>query len=214
MRTFVKISGIRDVESIGWVPEGGAAGLYLDEGSPRAVDIARIPTLLDHLPKDAEAWAIVTDPSTDRIHELFETGVDRLQVYGRVPEGLEFLEIHSIVPSLPIGVPGSGAPDPVVPPAEDYSRLHLDAAGNAVAEGSSARADWEVCARLVDTNPGRKLTLAGGLTAANVGEAIASVRPWGVDVTAGVERSPGTVDRQLVEAFLEAVRAAESAAPP
>lgn len=211
MRTFVKISGIRDAEAISWVPEGGAAGLYVDPGTPRSVPLEAIPALLDRLPKDAEAWGILTNPSTERVHELFETGVDRLQVYGAVPSGLEFLEIHSIVPSLPIPRSGSGGPDPVVPPAEDYARLHLDADGEAVRDGSRERPEWEVCTRLVDTNPGRKLILAGGLTAANVGEAIAAVHPWGLDVTAGVERAPGTVDQRLVEAFLEAVRSAESA---
>ena len=210
MRTFVKISGVRDAEAVALVPEGGAAGLYVDPGSPRAVPTEAIADLLDRLPKDTEAWAIVTDPTTERVHELFETGVDRLQVYGRVPEGLEFLEIHSIVPSLPIALPGVAGPEPVVPPAEDYVRLHLDAAGDPVRDGSAVRPEWEVCARLVDTNPGRKLTLAGGLTAANVGEAIAAVHPWGVDVASGVESTPGTIDRGLVEAFLQAVRAAET----
>lgn len=214
MRTFVKISGIRDAESLAWVPEGGAAGFYVDEASPRRIPIERIEGLLDDLPREAEAWAIVTDPTAETIHRLFETGVDRIQVYGSVPDGLEFLEIHSLVPSLPIPLPGSGAADPKVPPAEDYARIHLDAVGDSIANGSAVRSDWEVCARLVDTNPGRKLTLAGGLTAENVREALETVRPWGVDVAAGVESSVGTLDRTLVEAFLSAVRGFEQATPP
>lgn len=214
MRTFVKISGIRDAASLALVPEGGAAGFYVDEASPRRIPIERIEALLDELPKEAEAWAIVTDPTAETIHRLFDTGVDRIQVHGSVPDGLEFLEIHSLVPSLPIPLPGSGGADPKVPPAEDYARLHLDAVGDPISNGSAVRSDWEVCARLVDTNPGRKLTLAGGLTADNVREALETVRPWGVDVAAGVESSPGTLDRALIEAFLAAIRGFEQATPP
>lgn len=212
MHTFVKLSGVRTPELMALVPEGGAAGLYVDPGSPRSVDLEMIPALLDHLPKETEAWAIVSDPSTELVHALFETGVDRLQVYGTVPSGLEFLEIHSIVPSLPIPRAGVGGEEPKVPPAEDYSRLHLDSGGPPALAGSVERCDWEMCARLVDTNPGRKLTLAGGLDPSNIGEAIATVHPWGVDLTSWAERAPGEIDPAKVKAFLEAVVAAETPA--
>ncbi len=211
MRTFVKLSGLRTAAEMAWVPEGGAAGLYVDPDSPRPVALAKIPELLDALPRETEAWAIVTDPSAETVHALFESGIDRLQVYGRVPDGLEFLEIHSIVPSLAIPPAGAGGAPPKVPPAEDYSRLHLDVTVGAVAGGSAARPDWEICRELVETNPGRKLTLAGGLTPANVREALEAVRPWGVDVASGIESAPGKADRTLAEAFVQAVRAFESA---
>ncbi|HZY69692.1 MAG TPA: phosphoribosylanthranilate isomerase [Thermoplasmata archaeon] len=207
MKTSVKFCGLRDPATIGLVPAGGVAGFVIDvPDSPRNLASTDAAALVGQVPKEAEAWAVVVDPTADQIHRLFdEVGVDRVQVYGAVPEGLEFLEIHHLVPSLPVGLPGSGAPAPKVPPAEDYPRLHLDAAGQPLPGGSGVRPDWETCAQIVDTQPGRKFTLAGGLTAENVGEALAQVHPWGVDVSSGIERERGVKDPERMRAFLEAV---------
>jgi phosphoribosylanthranilate isomerase len=126
-------------------------------------------------------------------------------VYGEIPSGLEFLEVHHLVPSVPVAVAAAGAPDPTVPPAEDYPRIHLDSAGQPLPGGSGVRPDWEVCARIVDSHPGRKFVLAGGLSAENVADALATVRPWGVDVSSGIESSPGVKDVEKMRAFVRAV---------
>jgi phosphoribosylanthranilate isomerase len=207
MKTFVKFCGLSDPASIAEVPAGGAAGFVVGVAdSPRAVTVERARELIDHLPSEAEAWAVVVRPSAELIHSLFDdVGVDRVQVYGEVPAGLEFLEIHHLVPSIPIPVPGAGGEPPKVPAAEDYPRVHLDAAGQASPGGSGVRPDWEVCAGIVDRNPGRKFILSGGLDPTNVGEALAIVRPWGVDVSSGIERSPGAKDVDKMRAFVAAV---------
>jgi phosphoribosylanthranilate isomerase len=152
------------------------------------------------------------DPSSELIHRLFdEVGVDRIQVYGPVPKGLEFLEVHHLVPSIAVGPPGGSVPEPTVPPAEDYPRIHLDAAGQPLPGGSGVRPDWEVCARIVDAHPGRKFVLAGGLTAENAADALATVRPWGLDVSSGIESAPGVKDLEKMRAFVRAVTEYESA---
>ncbi len=211
MRTFVKFCGLRTVEAVRAVPAGGAAGFVIDvPGSSRSLSVAEAGGLMEAVPPEAEAWAVVVEPTAELVHRLFdELGVDRVQVYGPVPGDLEFLEIHHLVPSVPIS-PAPGGPEPTVPPAEDYPRIHLDAAGQPLPGGSGVRPDWETCAAIVDRHPGRKFVLAGGLSAENVADALATVRPWGVDVSSGIEIAPGVKDLGRMHAFVAAVEEYES----
>jgi phosphoribosylanthranilate isomerase len=211
VKTFVKLCGLTEAEVCRAVPDGGAAGFVIGvEASPRNVTPERAAELVAEVPNGAEVWAVVANPSAELIHSLFDSvGVDRVQVYGPIPDGLEFLEVHHLVPSLPVGPAESGLPAPPVPPAESFPRIHLDAAGDPLPGGSGTRPDWAICAGLIESNPGRKFVLAGALTAANVAEALAAVRPWGVDVSAGVEDAPGHKDVAKIRAFLQAVEAHE-----
>jgi phosphoribosylanthranilate isomerase len=69
--------------------------------------------------------------------------------------------------------------------------------------GTGQTANWSLAASLSIRNP---ILLAGGLSEANVAMAIRQVRPWGVDVASGVERSPGRKDPKKMEAFIHAAR--------
>jgi len=212
MKTFVKFCGLRDPDATKEVPAGGAAGFVIQvPASPRNLSRERAAELIADVPTEAEAWAVVVDPPAELIHQLFdEVGVDRVQVYGQIPEGLEFLEVHHLVPSMPIPPGAAGVDDLKVPPAEHYPRVHLDVAGEPLPGGSGVRPNWETCARIVDAHPGRKFVLAGGLTPENVADALGSVRPWGVDVSSGVESAPGVKDIERMRAFVRAVEAFES----
>jgi phosphoribosylanthranilate isomerase len=207
VKTFVKLCGLSEVATLAEVPAGGAAGFVINvPASPRSLSPEAAARLVEHVPSEAEAWGVVVDPSPELIHRLFdEVGLDRVQVYGPIPPDLEFLENHHIVPSIPIPPSVEGDALPAIPPAETHPRLHLDAAGQPLPGGSGVRPSWAVCAQLVDRNPGRKFVLAGGLTPENVGEALATVRPWGVDVSTGIERAPGQKDPERMRAFVRAV---------
>jgi phosphoribosylanthranilate isomerase len=212
VKTFVKFCGLKEREAVRLVPAGGAAGFVVNvPASPRNLDPAAAAELVADVPSEAEAWAVVVDPAAELIHRLFdEVGVDRIQVYGAIPSGLEFLEVHHLVPSMAIAPTPTGSDLPRVPAAEDYPRVHLDAAGQPLPGGSGVRPDWETCARIVDAHPGRKFVLAGGLTPENVADALAMVRPWGVDVSSGVESTPGVKDLAKMHRFISAVEAFES----
>ncbi|MEO7386471.1 MAG: phosphoribosylanthranilate isomerase [Gammaproteobacteria bacterium] len=95
-------------------------------------------------------------------------------------------------------------PAPVATEPEAQGPLLFEAA----VSGQGQRPDWQRAAALAR---GRQLVLAGGLTPENVGEAIARVRPWGVDVSSGVESKRGVKDPGRIAAFIQAVREAELA---
>jgi phosphoribosylanthranilate isomerase len=73
--------------------------------------------------------------------------------------------------------------------------------------GMGEAVDWSNAARIADQG---RMILAGGLAADNIASAIRTARPWGVDVSSGVESAPGKKDVKLIKQFIAAVRAAEN----
>ncbi len=117
MKTFVKFCGLTEPTAIALAPQGGAAGFVIEvPASSRNLTIERAIELAGHVPAGAEAWAVVVDPTTELIHRIFnEVGVDRIQVHGKIPDGLDFLEIHHLVPSLPVPLSAASGPVPELP---------------------------------------------------------------------------------------------------
>lgn len=94
---------------------------------------------------------------------------------------------------------------PFVPyPDETAPQLLIDAHTRQAYGGTGQRADWIAAAQLARCYP--RLLLAGGLEPDNVAAALAAVHPWGVDVSSGVEASPGRKDQAKVRAFVAAAR--------
>ena len=91
--------------------------------------------------------------------------------------------------------PGTGAARPAAP------AIFVEG----VVSGAGETADWVAAAELACRT---QLILAGGLTTANVAACIANVRPFGVDVSSGVEREPGVKDPHKIHAFIKAARVA------
>ena len=89
----------------------------------------------------------------------------------------------------------------------EYDRFLLDAYDPKTIGGTGKVCDWNMAKALVKSVE-KPILLAGGLTPENVAEAIAEVRPWGVDVASGVESAPGVKDIAKVEAFIAAARGA------
>ena len=94
--------------------------------------------------------------------------------------------------------------------ATDYKTpfLLLDAAVPGTYGGSGHTIDWNLATGFVAKHPERRLILAGGLTPANVNEAVKSVRPHAVDVASGVESSPGMKDSDKIQSFITAAMSA------
>jgi len=89
----------------------------------------------------------------------------------------------------------------------DGPQLMMDAYDSAEYGGTGKKTDWHVAGELAQIYP--RLMLAGGLTPGNVAQAIRTVRPWAVDVSSGVEASPGRKDHNAVRAFIRAAKESE-----
>jgi len=138
----------------------------------------------------------------------FQAGVDLVQLSGDESWEVCLLIARPVIQVVHVS-PLDSPSDPLdyVEPGFAIA-LMLDAAHGPYRGGSGKAFDWEVARLVAQELP---MMLAGGLTPQNVGEAIAKVRPWAVDVSSGTERD-GRKDPALVAGFIDAVRRADGAA--
>lgn len=209
-RVLVKVCGITSIDDGFAAVEAGAdaIGLVFWPGSPRFVDVAVARSIAQALPPFVTRVGVFVDtPAEALTRTAKEVGLDVVQLHGdETPEVFSGLGRRALK-ALRVGVRFR---------AEEATRYEGHAAGvlldthSDVAPGGTGMAfDWS---RARGVRDGVSfLVLAGGLTAANVGQAIEMVAPHAVDVSTGVESAPGRKDRQKLRAFVGAVRAAEAA---
>jgi phosphoribosylanthranilate isomerase len=204
-RVHVKICGLRDPrEAAECVRLGASAiGVNFVPASPRGVDAATsraIAAAAHAVDPKVVVVGVVADMSEAALRALVrDAGLDCLQLHGDEPP-------EALLPHLPHAYKAVRiATDADVDRARAFGGDYLlvDAKVDGLLGGSGTTFDWALVRTLATE---RKLTLAGGLTPANVARAVAEVHPWCVDVASGVESSPGVKDLGLVRAFLEAAR--------
>ena len=184
--TWVKICGLtrpEDVEAA-LVAGADALGFVMEPTSPRFVGFAT--SLHRRVPEGAVAVAVFGDYTAEANLDGFGwaqciTGEPPIPTIRTLRLGEDW--------TMP---PGDG---PVLLDAYDTDRFG----------GTGRQVDWEAAAKLVLATD-RRVILAGGLTPKNVARAIAIVQPYGVDVSSGVEASPGVKDAGKVREFIAAVR--------
>ena len=207
-RLFVKICGITSEEDARAAIEAGAdaLGFNLVRRSKRYIDIEKAAAWIDKLPKEICKVAIVADPDWE---DACRTGqlrfLDALQLHGNEsPEFCRRLREAGIrfAKALPVRDPDSLRNVP------DYSTdtLVLDSAGEMDFGGSGQVFPWKFAARFIGARKDLFVILAGGLKVDNVAQAMELLRPRGVDVTTGVEVSPGKKDHALMREFVRAAR--------
>ncbi len=204
-RTRIKICGIRDFDAACWAIEAGAdaIGLVFVESSPRHVDVGRAAQIAAGLPPFVQSVMLTVDMAPGRVVRLAEeVAPNWVQAHGGESEG------HLAQLELPLIRGFRFSPEALRRwnACEHVDALLVD--GSSGGEGQTF--DWSELAGLMDEIE-KPLILAGGLTPDNVGDAIAAVRPWAVDVSSGVESKRGVKDEGLIHAFCDAVRAADSA---
>ena len=200
-----KICGITRIEDALLAAEAGAdaIGLVFYDKSPRAVDVRQARAILAALPPFVTSVGLFVNASRCFIGEVLDAvPLDLLQFHG--DETPEQCEGHGRPWFKALRVrPG----DDLRAEAARFSgarAILLDAYVPGVPGGTGERFDW----KLIPVDLPRPLILAGGLTPDNVAEAIASVRPYGVDVSGGVEASRGIKDAAKMAAFIQRVREA------
>jgi phosphoribosylanthranilate isomerase len=199
---FVKICGItNEDDALLAVALGADAVGFVFAPSVRQIAAQKVYDITRRLPSDVLTVAVFRDEHPKRVIELVQTsGVKAAQLHGHErPEDVAAVSQH--VRTVIKGVAAGGV---------DASRAHLFHTPyilvDAPAPGSGKVFDWHLAAEVPE---GLNIILAGGLTAENVAAGVRQVNPWGVDVSSGVEISPGKKDPLLMKRFIEAARAAE-----
>jgi phosphoribosylanthranilate isomerase len=193
--------------------EAGAdyVGLVFFPPSPRAVTPERAAELTDLLPEGLVKVGLFVDPTDALLDQvLTRVRLDLLQFHGtEPPERLEAVRLEYGLPVMKM-IPVAAAAD--LAAAEPYlavaDRLLFDARapkGAALPGGNAQAFDWTV---LKDRKWGLPWMLAGGLTPANVAEAIRVSGAPAVDVSSGVESAPGLKDPAKIRAFIAAAKGA------
>ncbi|MBX3050769.1 MAG: phosphoribosylanthranilate isomerase [Caldilineaceae bacterium] len=151
---------------------------------------------------------VFVNESAERVAEILPfAGLDYAQLHGdESPDFLQQLTGQAFKAIRPVDA--EDAQDAAARFATDSldsgPQLFIDAWDPNEYGGTGKKADWHLAAALAQTYP--RLMLAGGLTPANVAQAIRTVRPWAVDVSSGVEAEPGRKDHAAVRAFISAAR--------
>lgn len=204
---FVKICGLTtEDDALLAVAMGADAVGFIFAPSPRQVSASAVADIVKRLPNDVITVGVFRDEAPERVVET----VHRAGLRGAQLHGHETRETTWWVGErVPFVIKAFVAGDRGVADASGYraSAVLLDAPD----PGSGRVFDW----RLADGVPDRtRLIMAGGLNADNVATAIATGHPWGVDVSTGVESSPGRKDPRKLRAFIANAKAAFEAEGP
>lgn len=203
-----KICGItRPEDALAAVAAGAdAIGLVFYPQSPRAVSIAQAQAILAVLPPFVCSVGLFVDASQAELDAvLAQLPLDLLQFHGNETEAFCEAAGHPYIKALRVR-PG----DDVGQLLDTYPGargLLLDTFVEGVPGGTGLAFDWS----LLPKNLHRSVILAGGLTADNVAQAIAQVRPFAVDVSGGVEQQKGIKNHAKLARFVGAVRLAAGA---
>jgi len=209
LRTRVKICGITRPSDARAAADAGAdaIGLVFYPKSPRFLAVERALEIRDALPPFVQTVALFVNPDAAQV----------AQVIGRVkPAMLQFHGEETPRFCEEFGLPyikacrvksGVGGGVELLKYLRPFSRAAAWLLDSHVEEygGVGERFDWS----LVPAVRERPLVLSGGLTAANVAEAVRRVKPWGVDVSSGVESAKGIKDAVKIAAFVAEVRNAD-----
>lgn len=198
----VKICGICDAHAASVAAEAGAdlIGFHFCS-SPRRVTPEQARSILEGLDVRPTVVGVFIDQPPAEVRQVAEfVGLDLLQLHGSEAPGFEAgRPVIKVLKVKDGAIAGAGDwPDP----------LMIDSWSPDQRGGTGRTWDWRLSEPLLRT---RQVFIAGGLEPGNVGRVVSQFKPYGVDVSSGVESEPRVKDPSRVRAFIHAVRVAEMA---
>lgn len=217
MTTDVKICGLKTREALDAALAGGAdyVGLVFFPPSPRYVDLATARQLAERARGRARIVALMVDPSDALIGDVVaQVSPDIIQLHGsETPDRVAAIRAATGLPVMKaIKVEGAGDAEHAMSYAGRADLVLFDAkapTGAVLPGGNGVAFDWALLDGVKDRVT---FMLSGGLTPENVAEAVRRTGARTVDVSSGVERSPGEKDPDLIRRFLIAAKTANEAA--
>ncbi len=198
---FVKICGITRIEDAQAAVSAGAdaLGFVFWRKSPRCIDAAKARAIVATLPASVTAIGVFVDQPASEVNGIAaEVGLGAVQLHGNETDAYVRQMTRPVVKA--VAVAGEHAPAVDAWPADVTVLLDVH---DPVKKGGTGRTiDWTAAAAIAKRRP---IVLAGGLTPENVRDAIERVRPYGIDVSSGVETAPGIKDHGRIKALFEAL---------
>ena len=178
--------------------------------SPRHLPVEELADLISAARGRIECAVVLVNPDNSCVAEIAALGPDWIQLHGpETPQRVRAIRAEAgvtILKAVPIGSAADTANIGAFADVADM--LLLDAKPPKGADrpgGHGVTFDWDL---LQGVDPGLQYLLSGGLTPETVGDAVRRVRPYGIDVSSGVETGPGEKSADLVRRFIENARAA------
>ena len=202
---LIKICGITRLEDAEVAVEQGAhaLGFVFWADSPRFIDPYRARAIVSVLPSFVTTVGVFVNQRSEYVNGVAAlVGLAAVQLHGDESPSYAAAMTRPVVKAIALGAAGEG--DAVAAWPLRVTLL-LDVHDPVRRGGTGNTIDWASASKVAAA---RRVVLAGGLTPENVGEAIARVKPFGIDVSSGVESSPGIKDHRRLKALFEAVVAA------
>ncbi len=218
MNLWIKICANTSVEDALLAADAGADAVgFVFAPSPRRVTAAQVAAIVPRLSPAVEKIGVFVDAKLDEIEETVRiSGLTGVQLHSDAGPDMPAQLRNHLGPDLRILRVIHFSPEAheqVIAVAQNpnVDAILVDSRTATAVGGTGIAFDWQTARDTVFQNAGQngaRFVVAGGLTPANVAEAIATLKPWGVDVVSGVEASPGRKDAASVRAFIANARAA------
>jgi len=201
----IKICGITNLEDAMAAIDFGAdaLGFVFFQGSPRYIAPLQAANIISNLPPFIATVGVFVDETPQTIREIVSaTGLNVVQFHGNeTPDACR--SSHCAIKA--IRVKSIDSLEPLKTYKGIVSAFLLDAYTPDVLGGTGLKFNWDIA---VEAKQFGRIILAGGLTPDNVGDAILHVKPYGVDVSSGVEQEKGKKDHQKMKLFIERAKTA------